>query len=419
MWLLLGVALAVASWFLWQRWEIRSLKQEVRSLGLPTTREELDRFYVVPAGALDNSANWNPPLSSIPEDVKETATKELQPFVCDPTRIPRPGEPWDLQSQAVAFLDAYGAELKALHDAGAIGGQTRLPVDYKIEYEGFNGHIRSAFRLLHFEAVVAAYQRDATRCREAQKTAVGLYLAIQGQPDHMSFLIANSALLNISVILEWLLVESQWSDAELASLQHKLCSIDYKEQVKLAIAGEAVCDLGIYREFYPMATGAEIEVLRWSLSARHALDRDWPQVLTQFQKIEDRLTAASESRFRFTTVYFDVDAPYRDHFATSGARAAARSLLVNAGLAVQRFHLRHGRYPATLAEVDADLFERIADGTIPLTDPFDGHPLRYLVQPNRCLIYSIAEDKIDNAGDVDYSENRDGNPKDVGFSVRH
>lgn len=421
--LIVGVLAVVVLWFLWQRWEIRSLKQVVRALGLPTDREELDQFYVVPAAVLDTSANWGPALSSISKTVRNPAPNELQQLAGDPTRIPLPGEPWDLESQAVAVRNVHRAELKSLHDAASVGGQARLPIDYKLDFEkfeSFDNHIRGAFMLLQLEAGVAAYQGDPAKCRAAQKTAAGLYLAIQGQPDLAGFLGANSQLSRLSSTLERLLPYSQWTESELSKLQQQLCSIDYRQQLKLAIAGECVTEVASYEQFYPLTNGSEIEMLQWSLFARQSLDNDWPVVLAQFQSMEAQKTAERKTRFRFSKLSFDVHAPIRNQLAASGAHAAARRSLINAGLAVERFRLRHGRLPSTLAEVDTDLLKRGQDEAIPLTDPFDGKPLKYLVQPERCLIYSIGDDQLDNGGDVDFDEtwaNHKG-PLDMGFSVR-
>lgn len=421
-WLFLGGLAFIASWFLWQRWEVRSLEQQVRSLGLPTTREELDRLYVVPAGVLDNSASWNPPLMTIPGDSKESAEKELQSYLCDPTRIPRSGEPWDMQNQVIAVLDAHRSELNALYHAASIGGQTRLPVNFQLDsgnFENFNGQIRSAVRLLRLEAGVAAYQGDPTRCRLAQMCAFDLYLAIQGQPDEIAFLGTNESLSRIAATFKRLFVASEWSDAELASLQQKLCSIDYKQQLKLAIVGECVSQLDLYKSVYPFASGGEVEVLQWSLFARQSLDHDWPTALTLYQQMADQKALERQNRSGIATMIYGLFAPYDYHFVTLGARVDAERSMINTGLAVQRYRMRHGRLPVKLAEIDADLIGKCADGTPPMTDPFDGHPLRYLVQPDRCLIYSIGHDRLDNGGDVDFDDSGDRRktPQDMGFSV--
>lgn len=410
-------------WFLLQRWEIWSLELDVRALGLPTTREELDRFYVVPPSMHDSSATWNPVLAAIPENLKEASAKELQPLLCDPTSIPLPGEPWDLLSQTVVVLDTQSSKLKALHHAASVGGQTRLPLDYKLDFEKFetfNDYIRGAIRLLQLEAGVAAYQGDPARCRAAQKCAVDLYLAIQGQPDVSGFLGADSNLSRIASTFERLLVASQWSDAELALLQQKLCSIDYRQQLKLAIAGHCVSQSDFYGAIAPIATATEVEVLRWSLFARQSLDHDWPTALRLHQEMADQKAAERQNRSAFAILIHGLPDPYEAHLATWGALAEARRSLINVGLAVHRYQMRHGRLPGTLTEIDTDLMGKCADGTRPLTDPFDGRPIRYLVQPDRCLIYSVGVDKLDHGGDVDFDETGDSRnrPLDMGFSVR-
>jgi len=72
---------------------------------------------------------------------------------------------------------------------------------------------------------------------------------------------------------------------------------------------------------------------------------------------------------------------------------ANRQLVVTA-IALQRYKLRHGGYPADLNALVPDFLPAVPQ------DPLDGQPLRY--KPNQdgtFLLYSIGEDGIDNGGD--------------------
>ena len=73
---------------------------------------------------------------------------------------------------------------------------------------------------------------------------------------------------------------------------------------------------------------------------------------------------------------------------------AARQLAVTA-IALKRYQLRHGQYPAGLSA----LLPEFAP-TLP-RDPADGNPLRYQLKPDGSfLLYSVGEDGIDNGGDA-------------------
>lgn len=66
---------------------------------------------------------------------------------------------------------------------------------------------------------------------------------------------------------------------------------------------------------------------------------------------------------------------------------SARRRLLAQALAVLEFRERTAHWPATLAEAGK-----------PLSDPFDGKPLRYIPRPNGFLLYSIGKDGVDEKG---------------------
>jgi hypothetical protein len=72
----------------------------------------------------------------------------------------------------------------------------------------------------------------------------------------------------------------------------------------------------------------------------------------------------------------------------------ARELTITA-LALKRYQLRHGQYPADLSALVTDCLASVP------RDPADGKPLRYRLKPDGMfLLYSIGEDGIDNGGDA-------------------
>jgi hypothetical protein len=69
--------------------------------------------------------------------------------------------------------------------------------------------------------------------------------------------------------------------------------------------------------------------------------------------------------------------------------------LTTSALALKRYQLRHGQYPAELGALTPDFLPAIP------RDPADGKPLRYQLKPDGTfLLYSIGEDGVDNGGDA-------------------
>ncbi len=78
---------------------------------------------------------------------------------------------------------------------------------------------------------------------------------------------------------------------------------------------------------------------------------------------------------------------------------AARQTVVTA-IALKRYQLKHGHYPADLNSLVPEFVS-----TVPL-DPVDGQPLRYkLNSDGTFLLYSVGENGVDNGGDPSLEKN--------------
>jgi len=86
-------------------------------------------------------------------------------------------------------------------------------------------------------------------------------------------------------------------------------------------------------------------------------------------------------------------------------RVQARGLCVGVGVACERYRSKHGRWPKSLDEL-ADF--GFAKGPV---DPFDGQPLRYRVEADGVIIYSVGKNGIDDGGNT---HRREGAAEDVG-----
>lgn len=79
---------------------------------------------------------------------------------------------------------------------------------------------------------------------------------------------------------------------------------------------------------------------------------------------------------------------------------AARVLVITA-IALKRFAVRHGRFPAELSELTPEFLAELP------IDPIDGRPMRYQPEtPDRYKLYSIGEDGVDNGGDAKAEEKK-------------
>ncbi len=410
-------------WNLWLRYEVHSFYQVMRAHGIPTNPRELDRYYAVPAGSVDNSNAWNPAIAAISPTVRRVISPELLPYLEGPHTIPLPGTPWNLSTEATQCLDALAPQLKSIRSAASLGGRTRLPLDYSVGYFKFKNdsrQVRDAVVLLCFDAAVAARTGDQQRCRDSQKAAWALCEAIQGQPDIIGMLCWASVLAINGGQLERLMPVSGWTDEELAQLQRQICQFDCRKQLEVALSGECVDHVNFMEQSpFPFhSPGNELDLITLYSTAKQELKQPWPLVLSKYGEIDAAVDATKYSRIeRYTRAGFRLTAPRLKGYGKSAARTAARQACLNAGLATQRFRLRRGRWPTSLSEIDADLFGRQPDGNLLLDDPFDGKALRFQSDAKRCLIYSVGDNQVDDGGDVSWPEDSHRAPRDLGFSL--
>jgi hypothetical protein len=79
--------------------------------------------------------------------------------------------------------------------------------------------------------------------------------------------------------------------------------------------------------------------------------------------------------------------------AEHAIRTEARARLTDLGIALTRYKLVHGSYPASLDDLDAQAQPLLT------VDPFDGKPLRMItVAGGGLVLYSVGPDGIDDQG---------------------
>ncbi len=79
----------------------------------------------------------------------------------------------------------------------------------------------------------------------------------------------------------------------------------------------------------------------------------------------------------------------------AGARGEARRDLARTALALERYRLKHGRYPEALTDLVPNILPEV------LLDPFDGQPVRYMNDGARLAVYSTGENLQDDLGTED------------------
>lgn len=138
---------------------------------------------------------------------------------------------------------------------------------------------------------------------------------------------------------------------------------------------------------------AEIRQLYQSMLAEVMTNAELPMWDRAELKITEKMEAWSNS-WVMMAKYWPIVAlmPSFDRIQPAADVATQRRDALLTALAIELFHRRHGRWPASLDE--------IVPGLLPAMprDQFDGRPIKYLIQDGGPVLYSVGVDRKDDQG---------------------
>lgn len=100
----------------------------------------------------------------------------------------------------------------------------------------------------------------------------------------------------------------------------------------------------------------------------------------------------SDETIRSQGFLLSILVPSLNHALEASARAQAGEDCGRIAVAMTRYRLDHGKLPEKLEDLIPQYLK-----TIPV-DPFDGKPLRLAEKEDRCVIYSVGPDQVDDGG---------------------
>src|SRR5437867_882644 len=329
---------------------------------------------------------------------------------------------------------------------------------FNLSYEqGFSLMLPQLTRLkgaAQWLSAVAVLELHEGRTSNAWQT-IGALTALVERNKNESLMICELvriAISSIAVATTWEALQANgWRDQELKELQGAWASVDFLSQTEAALAmeramGEKTFEVG--RGSYAMISAgfsgasaasslaelkqlgqdvidnpkeglrnmarrypgywhwkwwqsyddelANAEIIQASLEAVRAAKKErffWP-ALQELEKSAVRVRKAHPRAGQWLGYSWADDGMITRFFARVLRIEIERSLLVMA-IALKRYELKHGVWPARLSGLAPDFAEAL------LRDPVDGKPLRYRRQADGTfLLYSVGEDGQDNGGDA-------------------
>jgi hypothetical protein len=326
-------------------------------------------------------------------------------------------------------------------------------LDFDLDYsQGFDlllphlTKLKSAELLLAGTAIQAFHAKDFSEAKTDLLTAIHLIAVFPHEPFMISDLV-RVAMVQIAIKPTWESLQSdEWTDPQLAELQGKWQSMNLFANSAAAVAFERACgnsEIAKLREepnansfafanpsfrfsapaANPGTLGGLMQNLdnfyyHWRFSVwKSSWSYDEELCLLQVEQalVETARNANATGAFvpafkKFgqqasnifqlhpkSTNHYLVADPNDELFGNYLQKLAqaetARRLCVTA-IALKRYHLQHGIYPATLNELVPAILNAVP------ADFMDGKPLRYRLRPDGdFLLYSVGEDGEDDGGD--------------------
>ena len=310
--------------------------------------------------------------------------------------------------------------------------------------------VKQAALRLHVAGLSDLHRGDGASAAKDVRSMLALVKGMREERLVISELV-RIAIANIALPVNWELLQStNVTDEQLAALQNDWASLEFIRAEENALELERAAgritvqkwrssnaELGHYFQLdqpeIPWATWPKPSALnRFRLMSRIIRWRYWwsyPDELRALEGYQALLEAprADQTNHALLSIqndlkskvtklsipadsgeYFGLSDPMKadTHFLLSGSvltlektfprivKAETASQLTIGAIALKRYHMKHGEYPASLVMLVPEFVAKVP------RDPIDGQPLRYRPNPDGTfLLYSIGDDGKDDGGD--------------------
>jgi hypothetical protein len=409
----------------------------VRKAGYPVSLAELNRWYEeVPAN--ENAAvAYEKAFALLRLDAEAKALLESERT----NLLARPVVLSAARKAEISGLLATNAEALKVLQQGSQGNKCRYSVDFAKDSDRTSPHlsgVKDGVQLLLLRAVLEQGEGSRDEAAQAIVAALDLSRSLVGEPDILSETIRVTSVERTLRVLELLLSQHRFSDAQLAALTARMHPEDFPLALERALAGERCNGIhafglsasglfgqaapakirirmifqritGIWDQelrIYLSVMGQSVEAARWPFSQRIAKAKEMGERIAQKHDSDPGIVLLLGGH-SIATMLLSTLERYHIRSGETQARLTAAQIVV----AIERHRVREGgQLPIRLSDlVPKDL------ASIP-TDPFDGKPFCYKRLEGGYIVYSVGADGVDNGGLKRDRSNHDA-PYDVLFSI--
>lgn len=422
---LLSVSMVVLLVFVGVVFSLHSLRvsnqdeeAQLEAAGIPVSLEELNESYAVVPDDENAAVLLWPLLAQLDESkIYEEAMNCTELFAEE--RIPGTPLKWDDVDSVVPLLDDFESRFLAGFSEALSRDACRYPIDLREGIVGRLPHlapIRGAGRLL-----VLCFVRECLKGNYADgidrlRMALDLAGTLCNEPGVISQLVRAYVVRSCARAIQDMLVTTAIPAPWMGEMKAILCERDYSVCDVRAFQGEIRLILSAAETFLrPSLADPEMqdfarvldrvpEPLRsfWEGWQRREIylrlrpilslfEEPWAEWIARYRYAEN----VPEGRRRMGEIagsFFSGALGDSLVIAVSSAEKQAYLRIVSLALELLEFRDVAGSFPRTLDELGAEMTP------VDKTDPFDGKPIRYSLQPNGFTVYSIAQDLTDDCG---------------------
>lgn len=435
---LVVLLIGVAVYTMWRRQvglDIQAELARIRQAGEPTTVEELAAFYASSPEATATASTWLVALQPLREPAFAALMKEITDDKTRVSDILSSEKPWPVQAKAEQAVRQYANSLEQLYAAAERGGVARYRVDLRQGGHADVDHTRGIHRgcrLLEWEACLRARQGDAAGAARAIRALLMLAHSLDAEPTVVRHLVrvmsggmGNRLLLDVLAVV-------RFSAQDLHRLQEGVRTQAYEDTLYRAMVGERVYGLRIMNAPALLQDELKLEdvaaraqkgnrdldrkcYLRLMRQLVEATQQPWPDAsrAAGAVRVEAVGIKAQNESFLAKDRYIVTDAilPATQALFAVTAREIAMRQVADVAIALELYRREHGRLPGELSVLVPKYLPHMPQ------DPFNGEPLRYGVEGDGYLLYSVGENRVDDGGVLEGPNKTSPVPPDIGVRM--
>jgi hypothetical protein len=378
---------------------------------LPETLAELNVWYVEPSAG-QNAATFI--LQGVDAMQIAGASQNANLPILGNLPLPRPSAPLPsaVKSALTDFLQHNQDALQFFGQAAQYE-QSRYPVDFtKNAGLPYLQGVNNGGKLCEMAAILDAENGDGKRAGDEVVMALTLARSLKAEPVIISQLVRVAGILFAETALNQSVNRTTLPPESLSALAQMFRDMEQYdasgEGFYRALVGEKVMDVALLNNRKQLLREeAKIPRLVDYVNNNANLRAEQDFAKSTFQQLMTASQDVFPNRLKsFNDVLQERASEARDqglllsanylggfgNLVERQARGVAALRLAMTAIALEQYRTSHNRYPDNLS----GLVPAYLDA--PLTDPFDGHPLRYRKQAAGYVLYSIGPDLKDDGG---------------------